>query len=95
MAAKRRKKPSAATRNQNKNETGGGCEGNGMTGRGIFGRGMGNRPCRELFLCRFLLNTLRPGKAVVRGMIVRGIIVQSLLPIPLTTIPLTNLLENE
>ena len=76
MAAKRRKKPSAATRNQNKNEAGGGCEGNGMTGRGIFGRGMGNRPCRELFLCRtflcrFFLNTFRPGKAFAKGMIVR------------------------
>jgi hypothetical protein len=36
-----------------------------MTGRGIFGRGMGNRPCRELFLCRtflcrFLLETTVP-----------------------------------
>jgi hypothetical protein len=59
-----------------------------MTGKGMFGKGMGNRPGRELFLCRtflcrFLLNTFRPGKAVVKGMIVRGIIVQSLLPIPL------------
>jgi hypothetical protein len=98
IAAKRRKKPSAATRNQNKDLTEGGCEGNGMTGRGIFGRGMGNRPCRELFLCRtfpcrFLLNTSRPEKAVVMGMIVRGIIVPSLLPNPLTIIPMTNLLE--
>jgi hypothetical protein len=87
---------SAATRNQNKDETGGGREGHGLTGRGIFGRGMGNRPGRELFLCRtflcrFFLNTFRQGKAVVRGMIVRGI--HSLLPIPLTIIPLTNLLE--
>jgi hypothetical protein len=63
-----------------------------MTGRGIFGRGMGNKPSRELFLCRtflcrFLLETFRPGKAIVKGMIVRAIIVQSLLPIPLTNPP--------
>jgi len=54
----------------------------------------GNRPCRELFLCRtflcrFLLNTFRPEKVVVERMIARGIIVQSLLPVPLTIIPLT------
>jgi hypothetical protein len=37
--------------------------------------------------------SLRPGKAVVKGMIVRGIILPSLLPIPLTIIPLTHLLK--